>query len=245
MSAAERTRTIGQQKAPKRPRLHPAIPSLIALALVVAALVAIVQGAFRVRRVVVVGANLPSSAIVQTAGITGRNIFRLRSDAVIQRLTTLPAIEVSRVSTSFPDTVTIYARMRQPYAAWRVGSTDDVLDDTGRIIAQVRATTLPVIGGSPGMPPPGFAVLQATRYAQAILPAAPDGALKGCRMDRKLGLVITGKSGWRAVIGSGGPRALVQRVATLATLLGAIAARSQRLGYADLRFSEPYFRARS
>jgi hypothetical protein len=220
------------------------LPSVAALLLVLAALAAIVHGAYRVRHVDVVGANLPAAEIVQAADVTDRNIFRLRSDAIIARLATLPSVEVRHVSTSFPDTVTIYARVRHPYAAWRVGGTTSLLDDTGRIIGQVKITTLPTVAGSPAMQPPGFGVLQAVRYANDALPTAPDGALARCEMRRMVGLVIVGQSGWQAVIGWGSPRQLVQRVATLATLLGAIASRAEHLGHADLRYREPYFRPR-
>jgi cell division septal protein FtsQ len=244
MTAIRTTRRFKSSRQAGSSRIHPAIPSIVALVLVLAALTAIVQGTYRVRRVDIVGTNVPSTAIAKAADVLGHNIFRLRSDAIIRRLAAVPSVEVSRVTTTFPDTVTIFARVRTAYAAWQVGGVIELLDDTGRIIGQTKWTSLPVILGLPGMHPPGFAVLQAARYALQALPSAPDGAVLHLQTDPKLGLVIIGRSGWQAVVGSGAAQLLVQRVATLSALLIAIARRSQRLQYADLRYREPYYRPR-
>jgi cell division septal protein FtsQ len=244
MTATRTVRRIKSSQQVGSPRIHPAIPSTAALILVLAALTAIVQGAYRVRRLDIVGTNVPATAIAKAAGVLGHNIFRLRSDAIVRRLDALPSVEVSRITTTFPDTVTIFAIVRTPYAAWQVGGVVNLLDDTGRIIGQTKSTSLPVILGLPGMHPPGFAVLQAARYALQSLPTAPDGTVLHVQMDPKLGLVIVGQSGWQAVVGSGTPQLLAQRVATLSALLVAIAHRSQSLQYADLRYREPYYRQR-
>lgn len=232
-----------RQATPSEPprKGHPALVPAVALLLVLAALGAMVSGTFKVRRVQVVGAGLPATAIVQTADVTGKNIFRLRSDAIVQRLQALPAVDVTRVETRFPDTVTIYASLRHAYVAWRPGTITFLVDASGVILSSTTATTLPLIVGTAGAPTPPFSVLQAARYAVKALSAVPDGAVQESKMEPNVGMVIIGRSGWQAVIGSGDPQALVSRVATLASLLRAIEGRGQHLKYADLRYREPYY----
>lgn len=234
----------GGRRPPQRHRFHPALPSIAALILVLAGLAACAAGVFKVRHVEVVGSGLPAAEMVRTADVMDHNIFRVRADAVVQRLQALPQIEVSRVDTAFPDTVTIYAALRRPYIGWRVGGVTYLLDDHGRIIERAPETALPVIVGAPGAQPPGFPVLQAALYAVSALSVVPDGNVGGLRLDPARGLVVDGQAGWHATVGTGSAQTLVTRVATLAALLRKLNAQHERLAFADLRLGQPYFRVR-
>lgn len=192
-----------------------------------------VSGYFRVQIVRLVGKNLPAHAIVQAAGVTGQNIFEVRSDVVIARLASVNSIQVLKVETTFPGTVTIFARARQPVAAWQQGKLLTLLDAAGARIGQATATTLPIVTGSR---PPSPTQLEAIRYALRAVPREPDGAVSGFSIDPRMGLELTGKAGWRANLGEGSGQAMVTRVETLAQILARMPGRHQHLKDADLRY---------
>lgn len=225
-------------------RYLPLVWSLLLLAACLASLGAAGAGVFRVREVRVVGANLPAEAIVQATGVMGQNIFTVRSDLVVSRLSRVREIVVQRVDTSFPDTVTIHARLRQSLVAWQIGHALYELDPDGRIIRQVQSTRLPVIVGTDTTGALGPGVVEAVRYAVGALPAAPNGAIAIFQFQPHIGLVIVGRSGWTADIGTGSPQTLVNRIATLVSALAAIRAEKRQLEFIDLRYRVPYARFR-
>lgn len=214
---------------------------LLALLACAAGLGAAFTGVFTVRQIDIVGHNLPRTTIARVADVSGHNIFRVRSDGVVSRLASIPQIVVQRVQTSFPDRVTIYARERVAMAAWRqAGGNLFLVDPNGRIITQVKTTTLPIIAGTAPGSKLGAGVVAAVRYAMQQLPNEPNGAIAGFRFDRGTGLTITGRSGWTADVGSGSPQTLTARVATLAGFLARIRNRPQQLKSVDLRYRSPY-----
>lgn len=190
-----------------------------------------------------VGSNLPVDRIIQASRVYDQNIFRIRSDQVVSRLSRVPEVTVERVETSFPDQVTIHARLRRAMVAWQSQGTLYLVDPQGNIIDRVKATTLPVIigvNGSGDQPSLGPGVVQAVRYAVDLLPAAPGGEIAAFSFDHQAGLSIVGRPGWQAQIGAGDAQTLVQRVATLAAFLRKIGPRAQKLKLIDLRSSTPY-----
>lgn len=243
--SADVRRTVGAREQPPPPsRIPPSFLPAVALLITLIALAAMMLGVFSVQHVEVVGTGLPVQSILKVADVTGKNIVRLRSDAVVTRLQALPSIEVTRVRTVFPNTVTIYARRRVPYLAWQAGAQTYLVDATGRLLGPTGTTTLPVLAGPARSNPPGFAVLQAARYAAGVVASSPDGTVQRLEVDPALGLVIVGKSGWRAIIGTGDPQALVNRVAELSSVLKSIRNGGQRLKFADFRYRGSYYRLR-
>lgn len=200
-------------------RLHPAVPAIALLGLMAGFLFAALSGQFSVRQIRVVGEGLPVARIDQSAGVVGKNIFTVRSDAVIANLAGVQEVAVRRVDVTFPDRVTIYARMRQAMVAWRTAAGLFWLDPDGRIIKSVKATTLPIITSAEQNGSLGPGVVEAVHEAVILLPAAPNGAIAGFHYDPRAGLTITGKSGWQAVVGMGGPRTMANRIAILAQFL--------------------------
>jgi cell division septal protein FtsQ len=235
--AAARGRVRGTTR-----RWHPALPSILALLLCIAALGAAVSGVFTVRDVQVVGAGLPRDRIIAAAAVTGKNIFRVRSDQIVARLSAVREIVVTRVETSFPNRVTIYAQLRPSLVAWQTPRGLYVLDNDGRIIDQVQRTSLPIIVGAERNGSLGRGIVQAVRYAVETLPGAPRGAIASFRYDPSTGLTIAGRAGWQAIVGAGSPSLLLHRIAALVALLQSIEHRPQTLQLVDLRYKEPYAR---
>jgi cell division septal protein FtsQ len=212
-----------------------------ALTLSVLALAACLLGVFTVRTVEVVGKNLPAAAMIQAAGVTGQNIFSVRSDEVIGRLAAVSSVEVTRVQTAFPDRVVIYAQLRQPAVVWQSPHGRFLLDPYGNVIGSATASALPVVTASQT---PDSDTIAAAGYAQRLLPTAPDGPIASLTIDPRLGLTIQGRSGWQAVIGRGTAQTLVNRIAALQAVLGAVAHHGQHLSYADMRYRGAYYRVR-
>jgi cell division septal protein FtsQ len=220
--------------------IHPSVWTGLALFLCAALLGAALGGALRVRRVVVVGNGLPVSAIVQAAGVQGENIFAVRSDQVVARVAQVPQIVVDRVEVSFPDRVTIYARLRVPVVAVQAPGGLYRLDANGAVIDRIRVSQLPVISEPEGARGVGPGVVAAVRYAVQALAAVPGGSIKAFRYTTGNGLSIVGSAGWTAALGAGPPQAMVDRVGTLAALLRKIQSRPDHLKFVDLRLSAPY-----
>jgi len=224
-------------------KLRRAVLALFGLCLCLMALAAAFSGFFRVRHIDVVGSNLPVDRIIQASRVYDQNIFRIRSDQVVSRLSSVREVAVDQVETSFPDRVTIRARLRRAMVAWQSRSGLYLVDPQGNLIDRVTSTTLPVIIGVNGggdQPALGPGIVQAVRYAVELLPAAPGGGIAAFSFDHQAGLSIVGRPGWQAQIGAGDAQTLVQRIATLAAFLQKIGPRAQKLKSVDLRSNTPY-----
>ena len=151
-----RGRPRQQSRQKSHGRIHPAVWSLLGLGLCLALLGAAVSGVFKVREVSVVGANVPSDAVIAASGVLGQNIFTVQSDQVVSRVSRVREIAVRRVETDFPDRVTIYALARRAMVAWRPSKALYELDPEGRVIRQVTTTSLPVILGSDSRGAPSY-----------------------------------------------------------------------------------------
>jgi len=212
-----------------------------ALALSVLALCACLVGVFKVQTIQVVGAGLPAAAMADAAAVSGQNVFTVRSDLVIDRMASLPAVEVTRVETDFPDRVVIYARLREPAIAWQSAHGTLLIDRYGHVLGPATRSTLPLVSGPQ---PPDSDTITAVKYALRLLPAAPDGAVAGFSLDRSTGLSIHGRSGWQAVLGSGTAQNLVIRIANLQVVLNTVARNGQRLATADMRHGGAFYHVR-
>ncbi|HZU12556.1 MAG TPA: cell division protein FtsQ/DivIB [Chloroflexota bacterium] len=219
--------------------LTPPLYSALALVLCLGALVAVFGGAFTVNQVVIQGKGLPASAVARAAVVQGSNIFMVDSSAVVTRVSALPQVAVQRVETSFPNRVTIVARLRPAMVAWRDGTALYLVDPAGRVIGRASATTLPVITstGPARALDPGTII--AVREAVRILPA---GTVAEFRYGTNRGLSIVGRAGWTAIVGTGSSQTLANRIATLAAFLAATRSRPQQLLLVDLRYRSPYAR---
>jgi cell division septal protein FtsQ len=211
------------------------VPAIVLLGLMAGFLFASLSGQFSVRQIRVVGKGLPVAQIDQYAGVAGENIFTVRSDDVIANLAGVQEVAVRRVDVTFPDRVTIYARMRQAIAAWKTSAGLFLLDPDGRIIKSGKGTTLPIISSTQQNGSLGPGVVEAVHEAVILLPRAPNGAIAGFRYDPQSGLTITAKSGWQAVVGMGGRRVMANRIATLAEFLRKMSAQGRSFKIVYLR----------
>lgn len=231
--------------APPPPRVpwRPILAVSAALLLTLAACVAALGGYFTVTRVQVVGTGLPQAAIVQAADVTGKNIFRIRTDALVDQLDTrVPSIAVTRVETALPDTVTIYAQERHPIVAWQRGASLVLVDPSGWVIGPVKSTTLPIISGSDTAQRIAPSTIEAVTYAVSALPATGPDAVASFQMESSTGLIIVGRGGWQADVGAGTARTLLNRIATLHSILDTVRAGGRRLQFVDLRYRVPYLK---
>ena len=208
-----------------------------------------VYGVFKVRHVDVIGANLPHDDIVFRSQVLGQNIFTVRSDTVVARLSHLHEIVVQRVDTGFPNRVIIYAQERTPVVAWQDGHNLYEIDPNGKFIKPVGSTTLPIIvGQGPISPAQGVPLssgdVAAVLYAAQHLPAHPGGAIARFQFAQDTGLSILSRNGWTAIVGSGSAQALCDRIATLGAVLDHLGSRASNLQLVDLRGSAPYYRMR-
>ena len=182
--------------------------------------------------------------MVNAAAVRGQNIFTVRSDQVVARLIRVREIVVQRVETSLPDQVTIYASLRIGRIAVQRGRQLYEVDSSGAMIRQVQTTRLPVVrvGAAPCACPGalGPGVVAAVRYAVRALRTVPSGSVLAFRYTSANGFIIVGRAGWRAMLGSGNPQTLVNRVATLVSFLASIQGRPAHLQLVDLRGSAPY-----
>jgi cell division protein FtsQ len=243
---APRSRTrLGRQTArtgaqtPSRSGRNRQLVPIVLLAGCLAALAAVGAGVFKVRTVEVRGANIPAAQIAAAAQVTGQNIFMVRTDDIIDRLDQLPAIEVTKVETAFPDRVIIYAQPRTPAIAWQTRDGIHLIDATGVDIGPVTRTRLPLVVG--GDRPPSADMVEAIQYAVSALPRAPGGTIAGFSLDPSTGLAVNAQAGWKAVLGRGTAQTLVKRVATLVALLRALVGKQPPV-YIDLRYREPYYK---
>jgi cell division septal protein FtsQ len=232
--------TTATRKQAGAERVHPAVPAIAILGLTAGFLFAALSGQFTVRQIRVVGQGLPVAAIDQSARVAGQNIFTVRSDVVIANLSNLQRVAVRRVDVSFPDRVTIYARMRRAMAAWRTSSGLYLLDPDGRIIRSVKATRLPIITSTEQNSSLGPGVVEAVHEAVQLLPRAPNGAITAFQYGPRNGLSIVGRTGWQATVGMGTRRTMVDRIATLAEVLRTSAGEGRTFKRIDLRTGAPY-----
>ncbi len=236
---ADRGRATRRPEHRTQSTARAATPSVLALLLCLGLLAAIFDNVFKVKRIEIVGANLPQAQLVAASGVMGANIFRVRSDSVVARLSSLREIVVTGVHTALPDRVIIDAQARPAYAAWRTAQGLFRLDEDGNVIDRVSHTSLPVITGTVSNVSVGPGVIAAVRYAVQVVPAAPKGTIAGIRYGPKDGLTISGTAGWRAIVGTGSTTQLLNRVADLVGVLRAALRRSESLRSVDLRYPNP------
>lgn len=218
------------------------MPTILALLICLGTLAVAFAGVFKVTTVEVIGAGLPQTRIAAASGVLGTNIFTVKSDAVVARLGSMREIVVSQVETSFPHRVIIHAQVRPSLVAWQMPAGLFVLDLDGRVIKQVAHTKLPIIVGADRNGGLGAGVVQAVRYAVQALPTAPQGAIATLGYDQPSGLTITGRAGWHAIVGTGNPVSLVQRISELVAVLQKASKFGESLATLDLRYPKPIAR---
>ena len=73
----------------------------------------------------------------QLALPSGANLFGLSTEALAQRIRSLPTVADASVSVALPDTLSVRLVERTPLLVWRVGDRDYLVDREGTLFAQV------------------------------------------------------------------------------------------------------------
>jgi len=231
-----------RRSATQSTNTYPLLTTVIGLLACVGMLGAALFGVFRVRHVQVVGTTAPPD-VVQASGVMGANIFTVRSDQVVARLQVLRTLEIDRVETRFPNSVTVYARLRPRMVAWKSGRSLYELDSQGRPVQQVASSSLPEITTTDGNSLPSSSVVQALHFEAPALVRSAHGTVVVYEYASKTGLTVRGSTGWTGEIGNGSAQTLANRLATLSALLDTLRRQGKRLDYADLRYRVPYARS--
>lgn len=103
---------------------------------------------FGLRTLEVDGATYTGDAAVQaTLGLAdGANLFRLRTDEAVARLTKLPAVLGAAVEVALPNAVHVRVTERQPIVIWQVGDQRWLIDAGGMAFAAAPDdASLPVV----------------------------------------------------------------------------------------------------
>lgn len=150
------------------------------------------------------------------ASTSSRNLFRLRTDEMQQRIQALPAVLSASVVASLPNLLAVVIHERVPIFVWSVGDTFWLVDRAGILLA---SATLPADAGAAALPRirdlrSGEAAaklgdqlapldLDAARLLGAVTPA--DLSSAATELDISVedadGWVISVPDGWRAVFG--------------------------------------------
>lgn len=195
--------------------------------------------AFEVRQVIVQD-NLivDEETVAGIADIAGRNVFRLNSDDVRERLASLPQVESVEVLPRLPDIVVLRVRERQAAYTLRREDRSYLLAADGTVLAEGAevpgAITIQDAGGRDLQPGEriGQDLLTATERLKSWLPDKTGLSVQEFQYSPGEGLSLTSDSGYRVVFGSG--ENLGAKLATLQSILEQLPADSP-VQYIDLR----------
>lgn len=207
---------------------------------------AIVSGRLRVYTAEIRGNHVVSSAdIYRASGLDGLNIFqidRAATEAAIVRA--LPNVRKATVRTWLPAGVSITVQEREPVAVWESGNVRYAVDIEGMVISteSVPAGT-PLIRAADGRPiQPGERVSEAAvRMAKQLHALRPDVSTLMYHPERGVGFMTP--QGWPVWFGIQ-PDDLATRVTTAVVLSRQLESERVRVEFIDLRFKQPYYRAK-
>ena len=193
---------------------------------------------------VIGNAAVPTGEVLRRAGVApGLNVFHVNARSIRQRLSEDPRIAEVTVALAFPRHLTIAIRERPPVAALRAGDAYTLVAKDGVAIAQV-----PVPG-----PLPTLVVdrLHSAEVSVGALTGSPDVRL-GAQVAAALPDLLkphvasvhvdeVGEASLElrdgVVVRLGGAPVVPDRLGLVPQVLEAMAARSVRVEYVDLRFS--------
>lgn len=210
-----------------------------ALFIIVAALLVgfFAAPAFRVSRVTVTGAVQARSEIEAATGVVGADIYTMNAAAIWDAVWRVPNVLPCGVTLSFPNSVTVCARMRQPVLGWDTGDALYLVDKYGRIISTARTTSLPILRDTTHIPRAVGKnvnpwIVTSTKW---VLRQMPHAAIDGFTLRIKHGVVVRSAHHWRAILGMPADGVTLRdRVAKLKALIGHGFKIGHPLAFADL-----------
>jgi cell division septal protein FtsQ len=150
-------------------------------------------------------------------GTTGdRNVFRLTTEQMEQRIESLPSVLSANVEASLPNRLVVRIHERQPILVWHAGTGSWLVDPSGYVIApavqgqQPDPATLPVINDQRLQPEalqPGAQIgaldIEVARLLGGLTPSALGSTATNLTIsiDDTSGWTISAPDSWRAVFG--------------------------------------------
>lgn len=176
-----RQRRIGVRRAEARGRLKWVVLGLVVVVLVIGVLAVLGSGLFAVDRVDVTGRQYADEAAVQSVvdDLMGTPVLLVDTAGAQEELEAIPWVDAARVTTDFPDSVTIELRERVPLAAARgPDGRFRILDREGRVLQiEDGQPVSPVLIASPllvDLQPGEFANVGHAAAASIVTKLTPD-----------------------------------------------------------------------
>ncbi len=194
---------------------------------------------FTVRKVVVQQNEvLDVDTVAETADVFGRNVFRLNSDEVREKLAALPQVQSVEVLPRLPDVVVLRVHERQAaYNLVKDGRAYLLAADGTVLTEGEEAPGVPTIldkGAREVQPGERFGqeLLKATERLKQWLPDKTGLSVQQFEYSPGEGLSLTSDNGYRIIFGSG--ENLGSKLATLQSILEQLPSDSH-IQYIDLR----------
>lgn len=99
------------------------------------------SGVFGIERLEIDKLRYTEEAAVRAVldGVTGENLFQVRTEPLVENLRRLPTILDARLEVSLPDTLIVRITERTPILIWRVGETAYLADEAGILFSTLDA----------------------------------------------------------------------------------------------------------
>jgi cell division protein FtsQ len=163
----------------------------------------------RVQEVQVVGATAVSNDEIRSlASIDDHSMLRVDLDAAEHRVESIPIVKDARLERRWPQTVRIEIAERAPWALWKIGEAQYVIDSEGVVLpGSAPIDNAPVIHdvtGQARLVPGDHVDRDAVTVSQSLLQRVPEtlaltvGALE---YTPQQGLALTTNAGYRVVVG--------------------------------------------
>lgn len=198
------------QRRLRRIRGRRILGALAVFALVFGALALYLSPLLRVQQVEVAGtATLDPAEVSRLASLQGQSMLRLDAEGAVGRIGFLPMVASVEIERSWPQTVRIHVKEREPWGYWQVGEDRYVIDAEGVVLqAEARAPDgAPAIIdlSNPVRLFPGDRVdYDSVALARALMTRVPaEMALYIARVEYSpaSGLTVTTDAGYRVVLG--------------------------------------------
>ncbi|MHB8618386.1 MAG: cell division protein FtsQ/DivIB [Chloroflexota bacterium] len=176
------------------------------------------------------------------------SIFLINSQRIAARLQTLPAVRSAHVRVALPNHLWVTVQRRHAEAAWVVGPTVYQVAADGTIIGQGSPAGLKVVVGDISGKPVKVGghidvnLIQAAKELHDRLPADLGIPVDRIEYSPTEGLAVIGNQNLIAIFGS--PTDLGLKMAELQRIIELAKDKHTTLGFVDLRYKTPYYRAR-
>ena len=181
-------------------------------------------------------------------GALGPNELTFSADLLRRELEQMPLVKSATVKPQLPNRLDISVVERHPEAAWLVGTQTFRVADDGTVMDQGPAQGLKVaigqVGGEAAKPGDRIPmdVIKGAELLQDQLPNKLGIAAKRIQYSPEDGLAVIGDQDMIAMFGQ--PQDLDLKMAELQRIVQLAKDKKVTLGFVDLRYKTPYFRAR-